>query len=145
MRPAPEHSPVNGNAIEAAAESAASRFKHLLFYGRPFADSVIARAAGAYIYDEAGRAILDFSSGQMCATVGHSHPAVVAAIEKACREAIHLDSTKISPAVIDLAEELCALLPRSSSRRCSCRPAARPTRRRSGWRSCIPAGSRSSD
>lgn len=84
---------------------------NLLFYGRDFAEAAIERASGACIYDEAGREIIDFSSGQMCATLGHNHPAIVAAIEKACREAIHLDSTKLSPAVIELAAELCALLP----------------------------------
>src|SRR5215469_1228785 len=95
----------------AKAEQKSAPFQHLLFYGRDFADSVLARAAGAYIYDASARAILDFSSGQMCATIGHNHPAVVAAIEKACREAIHLDSTKLSRAVIELADALCALLP----------------------------------
>jgi 2,2-dialkylglycine decarboxylase (pyruvate) len=83
----------------------------LLFYGRDFADVIITRASGTYIYDEDGRAILDFSSGQMCATLGHNHPAIVAALEKAAREVIHLDSTKLSPAVIALAEELTSLLP----------------------------------
>lgn len=84
---------------------------HLLFYGREFADTLITRADGAFIYDQSGRQIIDFSSGQMCATVGHNHPAIVSAIEQACREVIHLDSTKLSPVIIELAEELCALLP----------------------------------
>ncbi|MBL8669760.1 MAG: aminotransferase class III-fold pyridoxal phosphate-dependent enzyme, partial [Alphaproteobacteria bacterium] len=85
--------------------------RNLLFYGRDFADLIIERAAGAHIYDQDGRAIIDFSSGQMCATLGHNHPDIVAAIHQACREVLHLDSTKLSPAVIDLARELCALLP----------------------------------
>lgn len=84
---------------------------HLLFYGREFAEPIIVRAEGAHIYDEAGRAIIDFSSGQMCATVGHNHPAVVEAIRASCDDAIHLDSTKLSPVVIELARHLCALLP----------------------------------
>lgn len=96
---------------DADATGEADGIANLLFYGRDFAPVVIARASGAFIYDRSGRAILDFSSGQMCATIGHNHPAIVAAIEKACREAIHLDSTKLCPAVIDLARELCALLP----------------------------------
>jgi len=85
--------------------------EHLLFYGREFSEPVIVKAQGAHIYDESGRAIIDFSSGQMCATVGHNHPAVAEAIRASCDDAIHLDSTKLSPAVIELAEELCALLP----------------------------------
>ena len=97
--------PRSADALRAAAR------KHLLFYGRDFADVIITRAAGAYMYDSTGRAILDFSSGQMCATIGHNHPAIRAALEKAARDVIHLDSTKLAPAVIELAEELCALLP----------------------------------
>jgi len=84
---------------------------HLLFYGRELSDVIIARAAGAYIYDTSGRAILDFSSGQMCATIGHNHPAVQAALNRSARDVVHLDSTKLCPAVIELAEELCAILP----------------------------------
>lgn len=88
----------------------------LLFYGRDFADLIVTRAAGTNLYDQDGRAILDFSSGQMCATLGHNHPAIVAALERSAREVLHLDSTKLSPAVIELAEELCALLPESLQR-----------------------------
>ena len=33
-----------------------------------------ARAEGAFLYDAAGRRVLDFTSGQMSAILGHSHP-----------------------------------------------------------------------
>lgn len=102
--------PLDDKEITALRESAR---RHLLHYGRDFSDIVVTKASGARIYDERGRAIIDFSSGQMCATLGHNHPAMVAAIERACGESIHLDSTKLSPAVIELAESLCALLPPS--------------------------------
>jgi len=85
--------------------------KHLLFYGRELSDVIVARAEGAYFYDSSGRAILDFSSGQMCATIGHNHPAIRGALNRAANDVVHLDSTKLCPAVIDLAEELCAMLP----------------------------------
>lgn len=101
--------PSNGTNGRSALRARAE--EHLLFYGREFSEPVIVKAQGAHIYDESGRAIIDFSSGQMCATVGHNHPAVAGAIRAACDDAIHLDSTKLSPAVIELAEELCALLP----------------------------------
>ena len=96
--------------LRAAAE------KHLLFYGRDFSDVIIARAAGAYMYDLDGRAILDFSSGQMCSTIGHNHPAIASALRRSAEEVIHLDSTKLSPSVIALAQELCAQLPRQLQR-----------------------------
>lgn len=102
--------PIEDSKLASLRDSAR---RHLLHYGRDFSDIVVTKASGARIYDEQGRAIIDFSSGQMCATLGHNHPAMVAAIERACGESIHLDSTKLSPAVIELAESLCALLPPS--------------------------------
>jgi 2,2-dialkylglycine decarboxylase (pyruvate) len=96
---------------EDIAELRAAAEQHLLFYGREFSDLIIARADGAYMYDLDGRAILDFSSGQMCATIGHNHLAIKLALQRSAEQVIHLDSTKLSPAVIMLARELCALLP----------------------------------
>lgn len=87
--------------------------RHLIHYGRDFLDEVIVRANGSYIYTEDKRAILDFSSGQMCATIGHSHPKILQAMQRAGETVIHLDSTMLSPDVIWLAESLCELLPES--------------------------------
>lgn len=84
---------------------------HLVRYGGTFAPMLIQRAKGSYLYDRQGRQILDFTSGQMCATLGHNHPAVVQAIHKACEEVLHLFSGMLSPAVVELADALCALLP----------------------------------
>lgn len=85
--------------------------KHLLHYGRDFLSDLIVRAQGAYLYTEEGREILDFSSGQMCATIGHNHPKILQAMAKAGDTVLHLDSTMLSPDVIDLAKRLCDLLP----------------------------------
>ena len=85
--------------------------RHLLHYGRDFLGELIVRAEGSYLFTEDGRAILDFSSGQMCATIGHNHPKIVEAMARAGQTVIHLDSTMLSPAVIDLAARLCDLLP----------------------------------
>lgn len=90
--------------------------RHLLHYGRDFLDQLIVRAEGSYIYAEDGRAILDFSSGQMCATIGHNHPRIVEAMAQAGRTVLHLDSTMLSPDVVELAERLCGLLPASLSK-----------------------------
>ena len=54
--------------------------RHLLHYGRDLLEALIFRSGGAYIYTEEGRAVLDFSSGQMCATIGHNHPRIVEAM-----------------------------------------------------------------
>ena len=54
--------------------------EYLIRYGSDFYGEIVVAAQGARVRDRSGREILDFTSGQMCATVGHSHPAVVAAI-----------------------------------------------------------------
>lgn len=85
--------------------------KHLLHYGRDFSADLIVRAQGSYLYTEDGREILDFSSGQMCATIGHNHPKIVEAMARAGQTVIHLDSTMLSPDVVDLTKRLSDLLP----------------------------------
>ena len=69
------------------------------------------KGLGSYIYDEKGRKVLDFCSGQMCATLGHNHPDVVKAIEESTEQVIHLFSGVLSPPVLELAEKLSGLLP----------------------------------
>lgn len=83
----------------------------LIRYCSAFSPFLIEKAKGAYIYSTDGKAILDFTSGQMCSVFGHNHPKVVEAIEKASKGAIHLLSTMLSPAVIELCKGLAKLLP----------------------------------
>ena len=45
-------------------------------FASEFTLPVIERAEGATITDVDGHQYLDFSSGQMCATVGHNHPRI---------------------------------------------------------------------
>lgn len=66
--------------------------EYLIRYGVPFVPRLIERARGTLIWDEQGRELLDFTSGQMCATVGHNHPRIVQAIAEACEGALHLFS-----------------------------------------------------
>ena len=84
---------------------------HLIRYGGSFAPVIAGEAKGSWVRDIDGRAILDFTSGQMCSTLGHSHPEIVAAIQGACNEAIHLFSGMLSPSVIGLAKALAEILP----------------------------------
>ena len=58
--------------------------EYLIRYGVPFVPRLIERARGTLIWDKQGREFLDFTSGQMCATVGHNHPRIVQAIAEAC-------------------------------------------------------------
>src|SRR4051794_33075518 len=53
--------------------------RHLVRYSGAgdFLPFVAERAAGSFVYDASGRAVLDFTSGQMSAVLGHAHPAIV--------------------------------------------------------------------
>lgn len=85
--------------------------KHLTRYGPSFEDLIIERAAGSYVHDADGRAILDFTSGQMSAVLGHTHPDIVATVERQTRAVAHLFSGMLSRPVVELASRLAALAP----------------------------------
>jgi 2,2-dialkylglycine decarboxylase (pyruvate) len=87
--------------------------RHLVRYsaaGR-FTPEVIVRAEGSYVFTESGRRILDFTSGQMSAILGHSHPEIVATIQGQAATLDHLFSGMLSPPVVDLARRLAGSLP----------------------------------
>ncbi len=77
-------------------------------YGGDTFPNLFRSALGSVVTDDTGRKILDFTSGQMCATIGHNHPAIVAAVERAGKEAYHMFSGMIPEVVA----ELCGLLAR---------------------------------
>lgn len=83
----------------------------LIRYCGDFSTTVIEKSEGSYLYTTDGKAILDFTSGQMCAVFGHSHPRIVEAIHRATGQSIHLLSTMLSPALLELGHRLIALLP----------------------------------
>ena len=83
----------------------------LIRYGGDFVDGIMARASGSFVETVDGQRVLDFTAGQICATVGHNHPRVVAAIEAACREVVHLNSWMLSEPVLALAARLVGTLP----------------------------------
>jgi 2,2-dialkylglycine decarboxylase (pyruvate) len=85
--------------------------RHLIRYGGAFTPAVIDRAEGAFVYDEAGRAILDFTSGQMSAILGHCHPEIVEAVRYCIGRLDHLFSGMLSRPVVDLARQLAQILP----------------------------------
>lgn len=89
------------------------RERFLIRYSRHFAPFIVARASGAWLETTAGQRILDFTSGQICSTIGHNHPRIAAAIQKALDEVIHLNSWMLSEPVLALAERLAGLVPPS--------------------------------
>ena len=89
---------------------------HVFRYGGDFAEFIIHRAEGAYVYGFDGRAVLDFTSGQMSGILGHSHPEIVATLREAIAELDHLHSSFLSEPVLRLAETLTDILPDSLSK-----------------------------
>jgi len=89
----------------------ASADTHLTRYGPSFEPVIIERAAGSFVYDADGRAILDFTSGQMSAVLGHTHPDIVATVARQMGAVAHLFSGMLSRPVVTLAERLAALAP----------------------------------
>jgi 4-aminobutyrate aminotransferase len=70
------------------------------------------RGEGAYLYDEAGTAWLDFTSGIGVTNTGHCHPRVVAAIQAQAARLLHGQmNIVLPPSVIELSNKLNAVTP----------------------------------
>lgn len=89
----------------------ASAQKHLIRYGGTFEPAIIERASGSFVYDADDRAILDFTSGQMSALLGHAHPKIVSTVSRQVERVAHLFSGMLSRPVVELAQRLAALAP----------------------------------
>jgi 2,2-dialkylglycine decarboxylase (pyruvate) len=85
--------------------------RHLIRYAPGFAPFIVDHARGSWVWDTDGRRILDFTSGQICSTIGHNHPRIVEAIRAACDRVLHLNSWMLSEEVVRLAARLAELLP----------------------------------
>lgn len=84
---------------------------HVLRYGPVFERRVIDRAEGSFVFDEDGTRILDFTSGQMSAVLGHSHPDIVRTVREQIGRLDHLFSGMLSRPVVDLCKRLGSLAP----------------------------------
>ncbi len=80
-------------------------------YGGDTFPSLFRSAKGTIVTDDEGREILDFTSGQMCSTIGHNHPAIVKAISESCENALHMFSGMVPEPVVKLAQKLEDWLP----------------------------------
>lgn len=85
--------------------------RHLIRYGGTFTPEIIERAEGSFLYTDDGRKILDFTSGQMSAILGHSHPDIVATVRRQIGTLDHLFSGMLSRPVVELARRLADSLP----------------------------------
>jgi 2,2-dialkylglycine decarboxylase (pyruvate) len=84
---------------------------HLVRYGGTFAPVIAESAQGNWFTDADGRRILDFTSGQMSAILGHSHPEIVAVARQYVGELDHLYSSVLSRPVVDLAALIAKISP----------------------------------
>ncbi len=76
------------------------------------------RGEGSYVWDVEGKRYLDFSTGIAVMNIGHSHPAVVAAVKKQVEQFQHLCfAVGMHPSYIELAERLNALAPGDSPKK----------------------------
>lgn len=100
----------------ADAEFWAAARAHLIRYGGRFEPMIIERAEGSFVYDADGRAILDFTSGQMSSLLGHGHPEIAAVVADHAHRLDHLFSGMLSRPVVDLARALAESTPKGLDR-----------------------------
>ena len=79
--------------------------------GGPGAPLVVEEASGSVIVDPDGNRFVDLGASFAATTIGHSHPAVVAAIRDQAGRAAHVSSAAISEARIGFEEALIGIAP----------------------------------
>ncbi len=73
-------------------------------YGRPALTLV--RGSGSRVWDDAGNAYLDFTSGIAVSALGHCHPHWVAAVQRQAAELIHVSNLFRNPQQGELARRI---------------------------------------
>ncbi|KAL0466256.1 2,2-dialkylglycine decarboxylase [Neurospora intermedia] len=92
---------------------------HLINFGTTFLPDLIVSASHLSLFTAPspgssspyGRAITDWTSGQMSSLLGHSHPEIVSVISSHASSLDHLFSGMLSPPVLNLAKRLTSVLP----------------------------------
>jgi acetylornithine aminotransferase/acetylornithine/N-succinyldiaminopimelate aminotransferase len=91
--------------VSAADAAIRAEARHLMnTYKRP--PVVFTHGKGCYLYDDRGRAYLDFLGGIAVNALGHAHPRVVAAIRREAARAIHISNLYHNPYQGPLAAKL---------------------------------------
>ncbi|MGI9393135.1 MAG: aminotransferase class III-fold pyridoxal phosphate-dependent enzyme, partial [Boseongicola sp.] len=79
----------------------------------PFKDPIVFRKGqGQYLWDTEDRKFIDLLGMNVCISVGHSHPRVVAAAMEQAQELTHCTTMFYHPTPAHLAEELAAMMPK---------------------------------
>ncbi len=72
---------------------------------------IFRRGEMQYLWDETGKRYIDLLGMNLCISVGHAHPAVVAAVQAQAAELTHCTTMFYHPVPAHLAEELTATMP----------------------------------
>ncbi|MFB7836317.1 acetylornithine transaminase [Streptomyces sp. NPDC056056] len=83
-------------------------------YGTP--PLALVRGEGCTVWDEAGRAYTDFTGGIAVNTLGHAHPAVIAAVTDQVARLGHVSNLFVAEPPVALAERLLGLFGRPGGR-----------------------------
>lgn len=78
-------------------------------YSKPL---ILKRGQGQYVWDELDNKLTDLLGMNLCISVGHAHPAVVAAVQKQVANLTHCTTMFYHPVPAHLAEELAATMPK---------------------------------
>jgi acetylornithine/N-succinyldiaminopimelate aminotransferase len=68
--------------------------------------ALLVRGEGCYVWDDEGNEYLDFLAGIAVNSLGHAHPAVVAAVSEQIATVAHVSNYFASPPQLELAERL---------------------------------------
>ncbi|WP_028061817.1 aspartate aminotransferase family protein [Candidatus Solirubrobacter pratensis] len=90
--------------------------RHVVRYSPSWVPAIVERAEGSVLHTSDGRQLLDFTSGQMSSILGHSHPAITAALREAAGTLDHLFSGMLSRPVVELSRRLAESLPEPLSK-----------------------------
>ena len=77
-------------------------------YAKPL---ILKRGSMQYVWDEQGNRLIDLLGMNLCISVGHAHPAVVAAVQEQVAELTHCTTMFYHPVPAHFAEELAATMP----------------------------------
>ena len=106
------HGPVSSTSIGGTSPSTADladRYASVMpsFLHTLYDDAVsVERGEGGYVFDVEGNRYLDFFGGVLTTMIGHSHPAVVAAVQEQAGKVMHTSTLFLSEPMIRLAEEI---------------------------------------
>lgn len=73
---------------------------------------ILRRGSMQYVWDEAGNKLTDLLGMNLCISIGHAHPAVVAAVQEQVAELTHCTTMFYHPVPAHFAEELTATMPK---------------------------------